>query len=342
MKVSMLDVRESTDLLSEFLVESRVGLDQLDLDLHALALRGADPELIGRVFRCVHTLKGTCSFLGFTKLESIAHVGENVLSRMRDGALDVTPDTTATLRSLIDAAREIVRHIELHGTEAPLESPTDAPTQAPTEAPADEPAALSDLASLGHALTAMNTSRQPIGEVWSKFPRMVRDLATLCGKHVVLRMDGTGTELHRSTIEAVRDPLMHIVRNAVDHGIEPPNVRISRNKRPEGQLVLRAFRTDGHVCIEVSDDGAGIDTSRLRAKAVESGILSANAASELSEQQALNLIFVPGLSTVAAVTSVSGRGVGMDVVRTNLEAIGGSVEVSSTGGGGTTLRMRVP
>ncbi len=199
-----------------------------------------------------------------------------------------------------------------------------------------------------HAVTGglqsavMKTRMQPIDQVLSKFPRIVRDLAVTCGKEVQLSIDGADTELDRSLIETIRDPLTHLVRNAVDHGIEPAAVRTSKGKPPAGRLSLRAFHESGRVTIEIKDDGGGIPVEAVRAKAIAKGLIGADEAGSLSDEQVLQFIFEPGFSTAAAVTDVSGRGVGMDVVKTNIEAIGGTVDISSQRDAGTTVRVRVP
>lgn len=188
----------------------------------------------------------------------------------------------------------------------------------------------------------MKTRMQPIRNVWSKLPRVVRDLSQSCGKQVRMRMDGADTELDKTILEAIKDPLTHIVRNAVDHGIEPPDVRIAAGKPAEGTLWLRAFHEGGQVNIEISDDGGGIHLERVRQKAISQGLITAEQAAALSERELTNLILLPGFSTAATVTNVSGRGVGMDVVKTNVERIGGSLEIHSEFGQGTTLRIKIP
>lgn len=188
----------------------------------------------------------------------------------------------------------------------------------------------------------MKTRMQPIGVVWNKLPRVVRDLASKCGKRIQIEMDGAGTELDKTIIEAIKDPLTHIVRNSCDHGIETPDVRIAAGKSPEGLLLLRAYHEGGVVNIEISDDGAGIDPDRVKAKAIEKGLISIDQAAQLSVRDAIHLIFIPGFSTAAQITNISGRGVGMDVVKTNIEKIGGSVEVFNKARGGTTLRIKIP
>ena len=188
----------------------------------------------------------------------------------------------------------------------------------------------------------MQTRLQPIDTAWSKLPRVVRDCAQQCGKRVRLEMEGKDTELDRTLIEAIQDPLTHAIRNCIDHGLEGPAERIVAGKSVEGCISLRALHEGGQVTIEVSDDGAGIDIDAVKRKAVERGLITPEQSRGMSDQEAIHLIFLPGFSTAAAVTSMSGRGVGMDVVKTNIEQIGGKVSIHSEAGVGTTLRMRIP
>ncbi len=188
----------------------------------------------------------------------------------------------------------------------------------------------------------MKTRMQPIGNIWSKFPRTVRDVALTCGKQVRIEMEGKETELDKTIIEAIKDPLTHLVRNAVDHGIESPETRRAAGKSPEGLLFLRAFHEGGQVNIEISDDGSGLDFEKIRNKAIQKALVSADQAARMTEREITNLIFLPGFSTAEKVTNVSGRGVGMDVVRTNIEKIGGTVDVQSRPARGSTVRMKIP
>ncbi len=188
----------------------------------------------------------------------------------------------------------------------------------------------------------MRTRMQPIGNIWNKLPRVVRDLSQQFGKQIRLEMEGKGTELDRTILEAIKDPLTHMVRNTVDHGVEDPDTRTAVGKNPEGVLKLAASHEGGQVNIEISDDGAGIDPERMRTKAVEKGIITTEAAAKMTDNEAVNLIFAPGFSTAAKVSNVSGRGVGMDVVRTNVERIGGSVDVKSVKGQGTVFKIKIP
>jgi len=188
----------------------------------------------------------------------------------------------------------------------------------------------------------MKTRMQPIGTVWSKLPRVIRDLAVTCGKQVRVEMTGKETELDRTILEAVKDPLTHIVRNAIDHGIETPQARAARGKPRTGTLSLRAFHAGGQVNIEVADDGNGLDSEAIKAKAIERRLITREQANLASDYELAQMVFLPGFSTAKQVTNVSGRGVGMDVVKTNIERIGGTVEITSSPGVGTTLRVRIP
>jgi two-component system chemotaxis sensor kinase CheA len=188
----------------------------------------------------------------------------------------------------------------------------------------------------------MKTRMQPIGVVWNKLPRVVRDMAVALGKQIRLEMDGAETELDRTIIEAIKDPLMHLVRNSCDHGIETAEVRLAAGKPAQGLLTLRAYHEGGQVNIEIADDGAGIDVARVKQKAIENGILRPEHADKLSDREALSLIFEPGFSLAKTVTNISGRGVGMDVVKSHIEKIGGVVDVFSRPGEGATVKIRIP
>jgi two-component system, chemotaxis family, sensor kinase CheA len=449
------------DIVEEFLVESHENLDQLDQDLVALEQDPRSRDRLSSIFRTIHTIKGTSGFLAFNRLEEIAHVGENLLSRLRDGALELTPTRTDALLQMVDTIRALLAAIEATGGEGSVEvagtvlmisaaledaAPEPAAAQAPVEeapveeapvakpavvvpapapvpavetiaapvppaavpAPAADPASEvavadeeartgaqpgrravadstirvdvdlldnlmllvgelvltrnqivqyvarqtdQDLVRASQRLNliaselqegVMKTRMQPIDHIWSKLPRVVRDLGLQCGKAVRLEMEGRETELDKTLLEAVKDPLTHLVRNSVDHGIEAAVDRGAAGKSTEGVLTLRARHESGQVVVEVADDGAGIDPARVGAKAVERGLLTPDALARMSPTDVLQLIFLPGFSTAAAVTNVSGRGVGMDVVKTNIEAIGGTIEVESVPGQGTCTRLRIP
>lgn len=460
-----------TDIVREFLVESHENLDRLDQDLIALEQDPTNRETLASVFRTIHTIKGTSGFLAFNKLEAVAHVGESLLARLRDGLLTLSPEITTALLAMVDAVRQMLGSIEGTGSEgerndgpliasltrllqngAEASRPSDpapadpkisqrdssqrvrnvgeifvshgaaklseiyeaveqqnagdprhigeilvekgtvkpqdvvnalnAQQQARSQSASDSTIRVdvgqldrlmnrvgelvllrnqivqytnsmedSDLLGTSQRLnllttelqeSVMKTRMQPIGNIWSKFPRTVRDVAVGCGKQVRIEMEGKDTELDKTIIEAIKDPLTHLVRNAVDHGIESPATRAAAGKDPEGKLFLRAFHEGGQVNIEISDDGAGLDYEKIRHKAVQKALITADQAARMSERELTNLIFVPGLSTAETVTNVSGRGVGMDVVKTNIEKIGGTVDVQSRAGQGSTVRMKIP
>jgi two-component system chemotaxis sensor kinase CheA len=188
----------------------------------------------------------------------------------------------------------------------------------------------------------LKTRMQPIGNLWNKLPRLVRDVASACGKSVRLEMAGSDTELDKSVLEIIRDPFIHLVRNAVDHGLEGREIRSACGKPPEGTVHLRASHEGGYVFIEIADDGAGLPIERIRRKAVERKLVTAEVAASLADRDLANFVFLPGFSTASAVSAISGRGVGMDVVKTNIERIGGTVELQSTPAVGTTIFLKIP
>lgn len=188
----------------------------------------------------------------------------------------------------------------------------------------------------------MKTRMQPVGNVFNKFPRIVRDLAKMAKKQVQLKIEGAETELDRSIVDVIKDPLTHMVRNSIDHGIEAPDIRVQKDKPEIGTLIMRAYHEGGQVIIEIKDDGAGINPVKIRKKAIEKGVITQEQASYMSDRDAVNLVFAPGFSTAEQVTNISGRGVGMDVVRTNIEKLGGTVELQSEVGHGTTVKVKIP
>jgi len=452
------------ELTREFLIESQEGLDRMEHCLTELEGRPHDTELLAEIFRSVHTIKGTTGFLGFKRLEKLAHAGENLLGLLRDGKISANRQIVTGLLQLLDGLRLILKSIETEATEgegvddaligwleelqAPgkvaeqrgkvagavyagvavagspalpdqqthpdvsmLITPTAPPSvdfeskplvrkaavaapATPPEIEADAPkqktqaagtaaestlrvdvtllnrmmnlvgelvltrnqvlqatAADPKMTMLSRRLdmvtadlreSVMKARMQPVSNIFSKMPRIVRDLSQSLGRRVRLQIEGQDTELDKSLLEAIKDPLTHAVRNSLDHGIEPPEERIAAGKDPEGTLKLRALQEGSHVVIEVSDDGAGIAVEKVRQKAIDRGLISPERAGLLVERELLQMLFLPGFSTAAAVTNVSGRGVGMDVVRTNVEKIGGKVEIESRPGKGTTLRLRIP
>ena len=434
------------------MIESNENLAQLDQEFVELEQRPNDQTLLSSIFRTIHTIKGTCGFLGFEILEAITHRAENMLSQLREGQRQLTPGLTTLLLETVDIVKNILAEIETSGAEGsetydelrnrlqaacdgqdpeetavgeasvggPSENQADpdepggeaadqtvadeAPneasqldeTPAPKEAvagarkaPAETRSSVADSTIRVHVgvldklmnlvgelvlarnqvlqytstqedtgftatsqrlnlittelqANVMKTRMQPIGVVWNKFPRVVRDLGHAAGKQIDLEMEGAETELDKTIIEAIKDPLTHIVRNSCDHGIEKPDERIAKGKSARGKLTMRAYHEGGQVNIEIADDGAGIDSQKLKQKAVQKGLVPVDQAERMSEREMHNLIFLPGLSTAQKVTNVSGRGVGMDVVKTNIEKIGGSIDLQSAVGQGTTIKIKIP
>jgi two-component system chemotaxis sensor kinase CheA len=400
-------VTEDAEILQAFLEESREGLDQLELDLVALETQPRDPALLAQIYRAVHSIKGTCGFLGYERLGALTHRGEDVLSALRGGQLAFDTELATTLLRLTDAIRAMLDTIEATGEEgaqadpalvAALEAHLDQPgveeTPAEPQAAAAAPApdikttlhessirvdvdvldTLMDLAGElvlvrgrigefaaeagGGPLVAtyrqlrrvsdellegvMRARLQPVGIVTRKFPRIVRDLATAMDKHVNVELVGEDVGVDRAVNEALGDALVHLVRNVVDHGIESPSERTDAGKPAAGVLRIAASHEGGRVHVEISDDGRGIDPDGVAARAVGSGLLTREEADTLDDTARMELIFLPGLSTKTDVTSVSGRGVGMDAVRANLERVGGTIAVASAPGQGTVFRIDVP
>ena len=452
------------DLLSEFLTETTENLSVLDLELVRLEQNPNDPELLGNIFRLVHTIKGTCGFLGLPRLESVAHAGENVLGKVRDGVLVVTPEAVSLVLEALDRIKMLLSTLEKTEAEpegddkeliarlnaladsaggaknaaepapqAPVEVAQEAPvaaveaiaaepvdpvavTEAPpaaapqaepevevhAEAPAPKPkqetahagGEAKDSSVAAHSIRVnvdllenlmtivselvltrnqllqilrnqkesdfggplqrlnhitselqegvMKTRMQPIGNAWAKLPRLVRDLALELDKKIDLEMLGADTELDRQVLELIKDPLTHMVRNSADHGIEIPKIRKAAGKPEAGKITLNAYHEGGHIIIEIKDNGAGLAVSKIKAKALQNGLASQAELDAMTDQQVQQFIFKAGFSTAAKVTSVSGRGVGMDVVRTNIEKIGGTVEMKSVEGKGTTFTIKIP
>lgn len=535
------------DLLSEFITETTESINEVDMQLVEFEKDPSNAEILGNIFRLVHTVKGTCGFLGLPRLESVAHAGENVLDKYRDGALEVTPDGVTLVLKCIDTIRGLVDELAETGEEpegddqtlisqlnalangeadpasatpdsTPAAEPAgggDAPaassggpttdengfpvaaellaeyeeatgggeekSSGPTtdengfpvaaellaeyevatggssgmtaeeeaaheaeaeaqanaemekmlaeaagsgegEAPKEEPKAeaepavpakteekapakaeekkkpaakeggggggvqaslrvnvdvLEDLMTmvsemvltrnqllqmvrgqedseftvpiqrLSHITTdlqegVMKTRMQPIGNAWAKLPRIVRDLALESGKKIDLQMLGAETELDRQVLDLIKDPLTHMVRNSADHGLEKPEDRKATGKPEMGTITLNAYHEGGHIIIEIKDDGKGLNMERIRNKCIENGLCSESELEGMSDQQIQQFIFKAGFSTAEKVTSVSGRGVGMDVVRTNIEKIGGTIELKSVEGKGSTFTIKIP
>ncbi len=428
------------DLLVDFLTETNEGLAELDVALVKLERNPGDEATLSLIFRLVHTIKGTCGFLGLGRLEKVAHAAENVLGKLRDKQLPLTGDVVTNVLFAIDQIKEIVTALSATGAEpagedskliatlnaisrgevAPVaQAVSEAPRPAAPmvaaapvliETPAEDPPApevaldaqpgtaanvpgnaqtirvgvdvLEDLMTLVSELVltrnqllqltrsqddkdgelgrftvplqrlshitsdlqegVMKTRMQPIGNAWNKLPRLVRDLARELNKKIELVMLGADTELDRQVLELIKDPLTHMVRNSADHGLETSAARRAAGKPETGQISLNAYHEGGHILIEIADDGAGLAVGRIKAKALANGLATDAELATMSEAQIQRFIMRAGFSTAAAITSVSGRGVGMDVVKTNIEQIGGTIDLKSTEGQGTVFTIKIP
>jgi two-component system chemotaxis sensor kinase CheA len=471
------------ELLRDFLTETHESIDVIDVELVRFEQNPNDAAILNKIFRLVHTIKGTCGFLNLPRLEALTHAAETLIGKFRDGA-QVTGDAVTLVLATIDRVKMVLGRLEQDEAEpegndqdliaklmrlsavtdsAPVSSPTSATLPSPIPAaanmpqaddvidqlertfrdtpgpryqavaaeapPAPQPAASqpdapsvapsssavqtssgkgqsaqadeagheeerpdSKVASqsirvhvdtLEHLMTmvselvltrnqlldigrrhedtefkaplqrlsnvtaelqegVMKTRMQPIGNAWQKLPRIVRDLSGELGKQIEFEMQGAETELDRQVLDLIRDPLIHMVRNSADHGLETPAERRAAGKPEKGTIRLSAWHEGGHIIVEVSDDGRGLDTARIRAHAIARGLVPEAEAEKMTDAQVHKFIFLPGFSTASRVTSVSGRGVGMDVVRANLDQIGGIVDVKSVLGRGTTLIIKIP
>ncbi len=474
------------DLLREFLTETGESLDTVDNQLVRFEQEPNNAKILDNIFRLVHTIKGTCGFLGLPRLEALAHAGETLMGKFRDG-MPVTAEAVTLILSSIDRIKEILAGLEAtqaepEGTDqdlivqlhqmveqgmqamsAPALPVASAPAGPAAPAPAApvEPAveqgtltyqvlerqlrpgevSLDDLErafretaaevapppapkppapkaappkeakpvlrktvvepeasdsdrvanqsirvnvdTLEHLMTmvselvltrnqlleisrrnedtefkvplqrlsnvtaelqegVMKTRMQPIGNAWQKLPRIVRDLSSELGKQIELEMHGADTELDRQVLDLIKDPLTHMVRNSADHGLETPAERLAAGKPEQGTIRLSAYHEGGHIIICIADNGRGLNTARIKAKAVANGLVTEADLEKMTEAQIHKFIFAPGFSTAAAVTSVSGRGVGMDVVRTNIDQIGGTIDVKSVAGQGSSVTVKIP
>ena len=463
------------DLLREFLTESSEHLDTVDTELVRFEQEPNNQQILRNIFRLVHTIKGTCGFLGLPRLEALAHAAETLMGQFRDG-LPVSGPSVTLILSTLDRLKAILADLETTGSEPagsdddligalermalapvaappapapvltlpepvsrelkpgevslddleaaflaapgpdeimpapapaavalpervampePVEAPAPAPVPAPAVRASDAPAPEGEAAiakvqtirvnvdTLEHLMTmvselvltrnqlleiarrhddtsykvplqrlshvtaelqegVMKTRMQPIGNAWQKLPRVVRDLSSELGKQIELIMQGAETELDRQVLEVIKDPLTHMVRNSADHGIESTAERKAAGKPARGTIRLAAYHEGGTITIEIADDGKGLDLSAIRRKAVERGVASQAEIEKMTDAQVAKFIFHAGFSTAKAVTSVSGRGVGMDVVKTNIETIGGVIDINTQLGRGTTFTIKIP
>lgn len=336
------------EIVEEFLAESHEDLERLDLDLAGLERLPGAPDLLESIFRTLHTIKGSSGLLDLPRLQAVTHAGEDLLARLRDGSASMTPAATEVLMEVVDVVRELLAAVAVDGTEGSVavEPVVGAVTRLLTDDLPDrvDPVDLGPLVHVAAELTLYGArmATELADHLWRDLPRVVDELGAQCGKHVDVVVAASGAELDPALLEAVREPFVHLVRNAVDHGLELSKARVALGKPAVGRLTLGVSRRGDQVVVEVADDGAGIDPALVSARARLAGLRSADQLARMSDDELLDLVFLPGFSTASAVTHVSGRGVGMDVVRTTVEALGGTVELDSVVGRGTTCRLRIP
>jgi len=399
------------ELIDEFVIEGSELIDTLNNDLLNIEQEADNEELVNNIFRAFHTLKGNCGLVGLTRTADLAHKSEDLLNLIRDKKQPVNSQIVDSLLEVVDFFRTVVEEVregkvtehdprsvdqhlqQLLGAKAAPQATAEkksAGTQQKSPKRTDQTIRVDverlnnlmnlagelilgknrllqvtqelnarhsglkevgDLESLNNSLSYVTTEIQesvmqmrmlPISSVFRRFPRLVRDLARDNHKQIDLVLSGEDTELDRSVIEAIGDPLVHILRNSVDHGIEDPQTRRKRGKPETGTIRMEAFQEGNNIVIRISDDGAGIDPQRVAQKAVEKKIITEEEARSMSKRDLVNLIFRPGFSTAQKVTDVSGRGVGMDVVHSNVAKLNGTVEVQTEVNEGTTLTIKLP
>src|SRR6187455_932944 len=441
------------DLLREFLTETSESLDTVDNQLVRFEQDPNNAKILDNIFRLVHTIKGTCGFLGLPRLEALAHAAETLMGKFRDGApasseavtlilatIDrikiilesleseqrepegADDDLIASLEGMVDrisvggakpesehsvgtlvhqvlerplregedtlddlerAFRNTAIEAELAKSPKPAASVIDAAVKEDETGKSANQSIRVNVDTLEQLMTmvselvltrnqllemvrkhedsefkvplqrlssvtaelqegVMKTRMQPVGNAWQKLPRIVRDLSTELGKQIELEMNGADTELDRQVLDLIKDPLTHMVRNSADHGLETPAERLASGKGEQGTIRLSAYHEGGHIIICIADNGRGLNTERIKAKAISNGLVSEAELEKMTEAQIHKFIFAPGFSTAAAVTSVSGRGVGMDVVRTNIDQIGGTIDIKSVAGEGSSVTIKIP
>jgi len=394
------------ELLRDFLVEAHESLDTVDTELVRFEQEPNNAESLALIFRLVHTVKGTCGFLGLPRLAALAHAAESLMGKFRDG-MPVTSDAVTLILATLDRIKDILAELERHqsepqGSDSDLIAQLDGMAQQPaadTSATPMEAAALTatqtqeskaaghsirvNVDTLEHLMTVvselvltrnqlvdlsrhrqepalqvplqrlsqvtaelqdsvMRARMQPIGQAWQKLPRLVRDLSAELGKPIDFEMQGADTELDRQVLDLIKDPITHMVRNAADHGIERPAERRAAGKPEKARIRIAARHESGYLVVEIADDGRGLDRAKIAAKALSRGLVTQADLARMSDAQIQRFILVPGMSTASTVTSLSGRGVGMDVVQTNIGRIGGAITLHSVQGHGCTIAIRIP
>jgi len=399
---------QNEEFIQEFVEEAEGHVDEIEFGLLQVAQKKGDSEYINKLFRCVHSIKGTAGFFGLEKIVKLSHTMENLFGEVRNGRIQLSDYMIDVLLSANDYLRQMIKnvfesenmdidqHIDRITSiikDAPLQEYSlppgknkeeDAPRKRSSGIVVEDSirvhiSLLNDLMNLASELVLgrnqllralenhhksipgiepilqnvdrittelqeriMQTRMQPLGNVFNKFPRLIRELSRKTKKDIRLEMSGTDVELDKSIVESLADPLTHLIRNAVDHGIEPASERIKLGKEEVGLISIKAYHEGGHVIIDIADDGRGLDEEKIRQKAIERGLIQAEDIAKMSDEELLEMIFLPGFSTSQTVTDISGRGVGMDVVKTNIEKLGGAIEIFTQREKGTTFRLNLP
>ncbi|MDR2883985.1 MAG: chemotaxis protein CheW [Deferribacteraceae bacterium] len=416
-----MNKEEMQELVGDFIVETTEIIDTLDQDLVELEHRKNDLDLLNKIFRGAHTMKGSSSFLGFDKMSTVTHHAEEILNKLRKGEMGVSTTIMDYLLEFVDVVKKVLNDIKMGSDSADItavvrklklanegkidmggdKESSDAPTSAPQSGGDGgdvkkasktmeqtirvdvtrldtlmnlvgelvlgrnrisqlsqalekkfeneylveqllETTSQIGLITTELQLAVMKTRMIPVGKTFNKFPRMVRDISRENGKEIELIISGEETELDKSVIEEIGDPLIHMIRNSVDHGVEMPDIREQLGKPRKGNVWLSAYHEGNHIVIEIRDDGKGLDAEMLKRKAIEKKVISAEEAAGLDKNACYALIFRPGFSTAATITNVSGRGVGMDVVKTNIEKLNGIINIESEINVGTRFQLKLP
>jgi two-component system, chemotaxis family, sensor kinase CheA len=353
------------DLLADFLAETRAELAAIDAALARLGEDDTDREALNAALRALHTIKGTCGFLALPRIEALAHASEGALERVRDGR--AAPDAIAVLAHAVGALQTILEGLEAGGLEpagddSAVLTALNAAPQAPGFNALDWAVELARqrdrlLALAGDKLNAhfaklaaiaqegaaaLQAMPTPIEGAWKALPLLANELEASLGKPLDLVLEGGGTEIAHSALAPLKDALGHLIRNCADHGLESADERRAAGKPETGTIKLIAAREDENIVLTLADDGRGLDTARIRNRAISRGLIGASTAVRMSAEEIHGFIFAPGFSTAQTLTRYSGRGIGLDVVRENIEKLGGAIQLASEPGRGTIFTLTIP
>ena len=307
---------KDVSLRKDFLKESYRNISSINKDLKLLIKSPEDTQLLNRIFRAVHTIKGSAGSLNYLKIQELAHTSENLLNDLREGNSKLSDEIVEILTRTFEVCRELIESIEKISDEGDID--------------------------IKLVKSEINSSRVlNLGNIVGKFERFVENISKSSDKHINLKLSGLETKLDALIFEALKDPLLHMLRNACDHGIESINERKECGKDITGVISINASKDNEEIVICVEDDGRGLDSNQIKDKALEKGLVQKIELEQLTENEVYKLVFIPGFSTAKKVTKISGRGVGMDIVLSNISNIGGRVKIDSVLGQGTTIEVRI-